>query len=205
MIRTIAPFVAIVAWMVIAFHAVTTGAVERERKQPLEDLESLTVEPEGQRCEGKPYEHYQDAYREYESDIGEYGLEERIVRYQRGIYSPYDGETYDSIKQTDIEHITARHQAHVSGLCEAPKTAKVAYTKDLRNLTLATPEVNRSQKSDKDFGHWKPDRNDCWMAARIVATKRVWALTVDQRERDELESTIKDCTSFEMQRRPPPG
>ena len=88
----------------------------------------------------------------------------------------------------------------MSGLCRATKTAKVAYTKDLRNLTLATPEINREAKSDRDFAQWRPDRNDCWMAARIVATKRVWALTVDQLEYDALKSTLQGCTSFEMQR-----
>ena len=69
-------------------------------------------------------------------------VEPRIVDAQDGIYGPYTGTWFESIRETDIEHIVARSEAHDSGLCAADS--------DPVNLTLASPSVNRLRKSDKD-------------------------------------------------------
>ena len=50
----------------------------------------------------------------------------------------------------DIEHIVARSEAHDSGLCATDAATRRRFASDLLNLTLASPSVNRSQKSGKD-------------------------------------------------------
>ena len=45
-------------------------------------------------------------------------------------------------------------------------------------LTLASPEVNRFQKSGKEAGDWLPNKNRCWFAGRVVDVKRAYDLTV---------------------------
>ena len=68
----------------------------------------LTVAPE-ERC--SPYDA--DDYRYPQS------VENDIVRELGGVYSPYTCESFDSTRETDIEHIVARSEAHDSGLCRA--------------------------------------------------------------------------------------
>ena len=46
-------------------------------------------------------------------------VEGNIVGGLGGIYSPYTCETFESTRDTDIEHIMARSEAHDSGLCVA--------------------------------------------------------------------------------------
>ena len=40
--------------------------------------------------------------------------------------------------------------------------------------------------------------NKCWFAARVVAAKRKYALTVDRREADALEGVLSACASTDM-------
>ena len=72
------------------------------------------------------------------------------------------------------------------------------FASDLLNLTLASPAVNRSQKSGKDAAEWLPDLNHCWFANRVVEVHQRYDLTVDRRERDVLEGILSGCTSTEM-------
>ena len=53
-------------------------------------------------------------------------IEEDIIAELGGVYSPYTGEVFDSARQTDIEHIVARSEAHDSGLCAADATRACA-------------------------------------------------------------------------------
>ena len=59
---------------------------------------------------------------------------------------------------------------------------------DLLNLTLASPSVNRHQKTDNDVAEWLPDLNRCWFVDRVVQVRRKYDLTIDQREVDSIES-----------------
>ena len=56
----------------------------------------------------------------YDSDDYPYSpsVEPRIVEELGGVYGPYTGTWFESIRETDIEHIVARSEAHDSGLCE---------------------------------------------------------------------------------------
>ena len=114
------------------------------------------------------------------------------------IYGPYTGRTFSSTRETDIEHIVARSEAHDSGLCAASDATRRRFSSDLLNLTLASPSVNRHQKSGKDAADWLPELNQCWFAARTVQVKREYGLSVDPREASALDAVLSGCSSFEL-------
>ena len=137
----------------------------------------------------------------YEPDDYPYAqsVEQQIVASMDGIiYSPYTGAWFESTSETDIEHIVARSEAHDSGLCAADATTRRQFASDLINLTLASPSVNRSQKSGKDVAEWLPDLNRCWFASRVVEVRQRYSLTIDDRERGVLQGILSSCASTEM-------
>ena len=111
-----------------------------------------------------------------------------------GVYGPYTGRWFVSQRETDIEHIVARSEAHDSGLCADPQKW-AEFASDLLNLTLASPEVNRNLKGAKDAAEWLPDQNQCWFAGRVIAVRLEYDLTIDQREADALDRVLTGCTS----------
>ena len=126
-------------------------------------------------------------------------VEQQIVDSMGGIiYGPYTGMWFGSTSETDIEHIVARSETHDSGLCATDTATRRQFASDLINLTLASPAVNRSQKSGKDAAEWVPDLNRCWFASRVVEVRNKYDLTIDESERDALESILSGCTSTEM-------
>ena len=125
-------------------------------------------------------------------------VEPRIVDAQGGVYGPYTGTWFDSIRETDIEHTVARSEAHDSGLCAASPDTKDRFTSDLLNLALASPSVNRHQKSDKDAAEWLPALNQCWYVARILEVRRQYELTIDRPEAGAIDGVLAGCTSTEM-------
>ena len=153
-----------------------------------ETWRGLTVAPE-HRC--APYDRNRD-YRYPQS------IEREIVRRLGAVYGPYTGACFSSTSETDIEHMVATSEAHDSGLCAADRATRARFATDLRNLTLASPGVNRYRKSGKDAGEWLPERNRCWFAARVVEVRRAWGLTIDRREADALDRILDGCASTEM-------
>ena len=137
----------------------------------------------------------------YDSDDYPYPqtVEEHIVAEMGGmIYGPYTGTYFSSTRETDIEHILARSEAHDSGLCAADAGTRKRFASDLLNLTLASPRVNRQEKSDHDGAEWLPELNQCWFADRVVRVRQEYGLTIDRREVDALEAVLSGCSSFEM-------
>ena len=65
----------------------------------------LTIAPEN-RC--SPYNAGDHPYPE--------SVEDRIVAELGGVYGPYTGTWFTSKRETDVEHIVARSEAHDSGL-----------------------------------------------------------------------------------------
>ena len=157
-----------------------------------ETWRGLTVAPE-HRC--SPYDRERD-YRYPQS------VERDIIQAMGGrIYGPYSGRQFDSRRQTDIEHMVATSEAHDSGLCAASASTRAAFARDLDNLTLAAPAVNRCGAGGKcafDAAEWLPERNQCWFAARVVAVKRKYRLSVDAREAAALEAVLRGCASTRL-------
>lgn len=137
----------------------------------------------------------------YDSDLYPYSqsVEPHIVNQQGGrIYGPYTGTYFSSIRETDIEHIVARSEAHDSGLCAADSNTRRAFASDLLNLTLASPSVNRHQKVDNDLAEWLPAMNQCWYVNRVVQVKRKYNLSMDQAEANTARRVLASCPSTQM-------
>ena len=143
----------------------------------------------------------------YEADDYSYsaGVEAEIVAKLGGVYGPYAGHWFESQDETDIEHIVARSEAHDSGLCAADADRRRAFASDLRNLTLAAPDVNRHDKGAKDAAAWMPPLNQCWFAARVVEVRQAYQLTIDQAEADALDRVLAGCASTAMVVTDPPA
>ena len=112
------------------------------------------------------------------------------------VYTPYTCTLFDirddGTAATDIEHIVALAEAYDSVLAESKFRT---FAGDLDNLTIADPTVNRSQKSDRDAGELGPPQNSGWFAARVVAVKQKYALSVNPAERDALQAMLNSDAS----------
>ena len=112
------------------------------------------------------------------------------------VYTPYTCTPFailaDGTAATDIEHIVALAEAYDSGLAESQFRT---FSGDIDNLTIADPTVNRSQKADRDAGEWGPPRNSGWFAARVVAVKQKYGLSVNPAERDALQAMLNSDPS----------
>ena len=147
-------------------------------------------------CEESPRSGYdRDAF-----GTGYSSLEDEIIdnlpKSGNRVYTPYTCTLYDirsdGTAATDIEHIVALAEAYDSGLAESRFRAFAA---DLDNLTIAVPTVNRNQKSDRDAGDWGPPENRGWFAARVVAVKQEYSLSVNRAERDALAQMLSSDPS----------
>ena len=129
-------------------------------------------------------------------------IELRIIKRLGGrICGPYTGRHFTSRRQTDIEHMVAVSEAHDSGLCRPDRATRARFSQDLLNLTLASPEINRCGRGGKcglDAAEWMPPRNRYWFAARVVAVRKKYALTIDPRETTALDCVLSGCTSTKM-------
>lgn len=153
-----------------------------------ETWRGLTVAPES-RC--SPYNS--NDYR-YSSSVEGH----TIANMNGKIYSPYTGRCFSSASETDIEHIIARSEAHDSGLCAADNSVRHRFSNDLLNITLASPQLNRGSKSDKDASQWMPMMNRCWFANQVVRVRRKYNLTIDRLEAVALERILSQCSSTVM-------
>ena len=107
-----------------------------------------------------------------------------------GYFAPYTGRVFDRADQVDIEHVVARHEAAQSGACGWPLAQRKAFARDPLEVVVAGPRVNRRLKSDRDPAEWMPPKAQVWYAARWVAVKRKYGLSVDGRERDALAAVL---------------
>ena len=80
----------------------------------------LVVAPE---CRCTPYDR--DDY-DYPQSV-----EAQIAARLGGLVSPYDGTRFESLKESDIEHIIAVSEAHDSGLCAAGQAVRARFARDL--------------------------------------------------------------------------
>ena len=112
------------------------------------------------------------------------------------VYTPYTCTPFDILADgtaaTDIDHIVALAEAYDSGLAESQFRT---FAGDIDNLTIADPVVKRTQKADRDAGEWGPPRNSGWFAARVVAVKQKYGLSVNPAERDVLQAMLNSDLS----------
>ena len=129
----------------------------------------------------------------------------RYQRHERTVYldlgmdrTPYTCAVIGgNLRSTDVEHIVALAEAHDSGL---PPVKMLAFSGDRLNLTVAMPRENRIAKSAKDATDYLPPRNRCWFAARVLAVKSKWGLTVDRAEAVALIEALAGCDTRTIQR-----
>ena len=166
---------------------ISTATPTQPTAQPSGLWRGITIAPED-RCS------------HYDSDDYPYSpsVEPRIVEQMGGIYGPYTGTWFESIRETDIEHIVARSEAHDSGLCAADTDTRSEFASDLLNLTLASASVNRHQKSDKDAAEWLPELNECWYVDRVIQVRLEYGLTIDHAEADAIDRVLAGCGSTQM-------
>ena len=162
--------------------AATPGQVATCPAGSGERWRGLVVAPE---CRCSPYDR--DDY-DYPQSV-----EAQIAQRLGGAWSPYDGTRFESLADSDIEHIVATSEAHDSGLCAASAAVRARFARDLDNLTLATPRLNRHEKRGHDAAKWLPEHNRCWFAATIVAVRQEYGLTIDRREATALNAVLAGC------------
>lgn len=175
-------FIEVAFTLFLALLAIVSAALEQEYWRGLVVVPEETCSP-------------------YDSDDYSYpqSVEDRIIEEMGGIFSPYESLWFDSKAKTDIEHIVARSEAHDSGLCAADADTRRSFARDLLNLTLASPRVNRHQKGAKDAAEWMPDHNRCWYVDRIIQVRQKYDLTIDQEEADAIDAVLTECESVQLQ------
>ena len=170
-------------WRTATLVAATATLAILGSAQGQETWRGLTIAPED-RC--APYDSDDYWYTQR--------LEPQILERLGGlIYSPYTGERFRSLRQTDIEHIVARSEAHDSGLCGRSQQSRARFAGDIDNLTLAAPHLNRQVKRHYDAAEWQPELNRCWFAETVIHVRRKHDLTIDRREAEALEETLRSC------------
>ena len=111
-------------------------------------------------------------------------------------YSPYDGATWSSPSDVDIDHLVPLAEAWDSGASKWTTAHRQAFANDVTRpqLLAVTDNVNQS-KSDQSPDAWKPPLSSyyCIYARMWVRVKYVWALTVTSAEKTALTSMLGTC------------
>jgi hypothetical protein len=178
------PFVRAGATFVVVVLVISACELETDNGEGWRGLE---IAPE-HRCSA----YHRDDYPYPQS------VEPQIAASLGGWWSPYDGTEFDNRSQSDIEHIVAVSEAHDSGACMWGSRRRSAFARDLDNLTLATPQLNRFEKRDHDAANWLPEHNRCWFAGRVLAVRLEYDLTIDEREAAALDRVFAGCTDAQI-------
>ena len=57
-------------------------------------------------------------------------------------------------------------------------------------IPLVTPDLNRVAKGDLAVADWMPERDRCWFAGTVIAVRRKYGLSADERERQALTGVL---------------
>ena len=116
---------------------------------------------------------------------------------------PYTGLSF-SAATCDVDHIVAAKEAHESGGHRWDVATRGRFGDDALNLVASRDCVNRS-KGSSDLAEWSGVRSGtcagarlsaagrCFWAARTVAVKYRYNLTVDTAERTALANALNEC------------
>jgi hypothetical protein len=111
-------------------------------------------------------------------------------------YSPYDGATWTSPADVDIDHMVPLAEAWSSGAWAWSASSRRTYANDLGGpeLWAVTDNVNQS-KGDKDPAEWQPPRSAfrCTYARAWIQVKWYYNLTVDAAEKSALSTMLNTC------------
>lgn len=131
--------------------------------------------------------------------------------------SAYDGVTWTSASDVDVDHMVPLGEAWASGASTWTADRRVAYANDLGYpgaLNAVTSSVNQS-KGDQDISQWLPPlaSDQCQYAVDWVAVKWRWDQSIDETEQSALTSllgtngcgdTAVDITKADVTPPPPP-
>lgn len=111
-------------------------------------------------------------------------------------HSPYDGATWSSAADVDIDHVVPLHNAWRTGASSWTLAKRQAFANDRNHpqLVAVTDNVNQA-KGDQAPDTWKPPLTSYWCTyARMwVASKHEWGLWVTSTEKSALASMLDRC------------
>ncbi|KKA28872.1 hypothetical protein TD95_000275 [Thielaviopsis punctulata] len=110
--------------------------------------------------------------------------------------SPYDGATWDSDDDIQIDHMVPLHNAWLSGAQTWTAAQREAFANDLTRPQLwAVTGVVNSRKSDSSPDEWKPPLTSfyCEYAKAWITVKSYWELTVTEAEKAALVDMMNHC------------
>ncbi len=110
--------------------------------------------------------------------------------------SPYDGDTWTSASDVDIDHMVPLAAAWRSGAADWTTDEREAFANDLSSpqLWAVTDNVNQA-KGDQTPATWKPPLRGEWCrySRAFVHVKHVWSLTVNAAEKAALSDMLATC------------
>jgi hypothetical protein len=120
--------------------------------------------------------------------------------------SLYDGETWTSASDVDVDHVVALAEAWRSGAWKWSSSRRQSYANDLGvawTLRAVTDNVNQS-KSDSDPTNWLEISAPavCVYLTEWVAVKIRWKLSVDAEERQSIRDGWLDARCFALSKPP---
>ncbi|KAF2096011.1 secreted protein [Rhizodiscina lignyota] len=111
-------------------------------------------------------------------------------------YSPYDGATWTSPSDVDIDHVVPLSNAWKSGASSWTTDQRQAFANDLDNpqLVAVTDNVNES-KGDRGPDEWQPPLASfhCTYAEMYIRIKYLYDLTITSAEKTALSSMLDTC------------
>ncbi len=110
--------------------------------------------------------------------------------------SPYDGKTWTTASDVDVDHVVPLAHAWVSGAKSWDQATRERFANDLTQPQLRPVTDNLNQdKGDKAPDQWKPPLVSYWCtyATDWVMVKHAYALTITVPERTALSSMLDRC------------
>lgn len=115
-------------------------------------------------------------------------------------YSYYDGRTWTSDDDLDIDHLVPLAEVWDSGAKRWTGGTRDRYANDLRDartLVAVTDSVNQS-KGDQDVAEWLPELARCRYVREWVVVNTRWSLQVDRTEKRRLVHLAADCRNSRL-------
>ncbi|MEU6383215.1 HNH endonuclease family protein [Streptomyces bauhiniae] len=111
-------------------------------------------------------------------------------------YSPYDGATWGSASDVDIDHLVPLAEAWDSGASKWTTAQRQGFANDVTRpqLLAVTDNVNQS-KGDQDPATWMPSLTSyrCTYVRAWVQVKYYYNLSVDSAEKSALTNYLSGC------------